>query len=75
MGIEHAEFGGPCVGVDGSEGGGETKPWPDFCGKEKMQGGEESGDATVAKDLTCVTLVAFGKFFVEALFAFFEGAA
>ena len=75
MRIEHAEFGGPCVGVDGGEGGCETKPGPDFCGKEKMQGGEESGDAAVAKDLTCITLVAFGKFFVETLLALFEGTA
>ena len=39
-----------------------------------MQGGEERGRASVAKDLTGIALTAFGKFFVQALFAFFECA-
>lgn len=40
-----------------------------------MQGGEEGGNATVAKDLTSIALVPFGEFFFKVGFAFFESAA
>ena len=75
MRIQHAEFGGPRVRVDGGEGGGKSQPRPDLAGKESMQEGEESRDASIAEDLTRVAFVAFGVFFVQSLFAFLEGAA
>jgi len=75
MRIEHAEFGCPRVRVDGGQRGGESQPRPNFAGKESMQEGEEGGDSAIAEDLTRVSFVAFGIFFVQSLFALLEGAA
>ena len=40
-----------------------------------MKRRKKCGDAAIAEDLTRITFVAFGEFFFEALFAFFECAA
>jgi len=40
-----------------------------------MKRGEECGDAAIPKYLPRITLVTLREFFVEALLAFFEGAA
>ncbi len=71
---EHAQFGGPGIGVDGCQAGGKGDPDPRRIGVKKVQTGKQGGQPAVAENLTGVALAALGEFFVETGLAFFEGA-